>query len=66
MTEFNYTADGGGWASDEWIGTSALYSAFNALEREGTETAAAYARPRAAQPCSSGAIVSPASFNSSQ
>jgi FkbM family methyltransferase len=66
MTEFNYTANGGGWASDRWIGTSALYSAFNALEREGAATAAAYARPRAAQPCSSGAIVSPASFNSSQ
>jgi FkbM family methyltransferase len=67
MTEFNYTA-GGGWASDEWMGTSRLYSAFNALEREGIEGthAYAYARPRGPQPCSSGAIVSPESFKSSQ
>lgn len=66
MTEFNYTADGDGWASDDWFGTSALYAAFNALEREGIARAAAYARPRAPQPCSSGAIVSPASFKSCQ
>lgn len=66
MTEFNYTVGGDGWASDEWMGTSALYAAFNALERAGTAQAAAYARPRAPQPCSSGAIVSPASFKSSQ
>lgn len=67
MTEFNYTV-GGDWASDAWMGTSRLYSAFNAVEREGIEAthAYAYARPRAAQPCSSGAIVSPASFKSSQ
>jgi hypothetical protein len=66
MTEFNYAADGDGWASEKWMGTSALYAAFNALEREGTAHAAAYARPRAPQPCSSGAMVRPASFKSSQ
>jgi hypothetical protein len=67
MTEFNY-ADGCDWASDAWMGASGLYAAFNAVERDGIANghACAYARPRAAQPCSSGAIVSPASFNSSQ
>ena len=67
MTEFNYSiGDSGDWASMDWMSTRTLYSAFNVLERDGFE----WARPTRVrapdQPCSSGAIVSPASFSSSQ
>ena len=36
MTEFNYSIGRSGvWASEEWIGTRSLYSAFNSLEADG-------------------------------
>ena len=47
MTEFNYSiGDSGAWGSENWIGARSLYSAFNAHEADGFESAEVYARPR--------------------
>ena len=47
MTEFNYSIGRSGvWASEDWIGTRSLYSAFNSLEADGFSWARVYARPR--------------------